>query len=106
MACHLLTVESVQSRGTGLRIMPPVRMRGLIERAPGMAMPMPGDPVELRLPGGQTRHATVASFGVESWLRDGELVTTADPADPACTLSLAGDIGAADLPAGTEVWIR
>lgn len=105
MPSHLLTVQSVHQDGSGLRVLPPVRIRSLIEREPGMAMPMPGDAVQLRLPDGQIRPATVASFGVESWMHDGELRTSSDPADPVCTLSLAADTDPGDLPAGTQIWV-
>lgn len=108
MPVYLLTIENTQRNGAELAVTPPVSVKDLAERAPDLMMPMPGDPLELRFPDGSIRAARVASFGVETWSQEGELYTAANPADPACTLSIwaepAGNAGGG-LPRGTEVWL-
>ncbi len=43
MPFYLLTVEDSHRLGSELKIMPTVRIRDLIERAPDLMTPMPGD---------------------------------------------------------------
>ncbi len=109
MPHYLLTVESVRGAGSNVGVLPAVSIASLIGREPDLIVPMPGDALELRLPSGTIRHASVASFGVESFLQDGALYTASDPSDPAFTLYLAGDLagslGPDDIPPGTEIWL-
>jgi hypothetical protein len=105
MACYLLTVQSAHRSGDVLQVMPRVPMQRLIDQEPGLMTPMPGDPLQLRLPDGSVRAAQLGSFGIEAWERDGELYTTSDPSRPELTLTLAGGLGPDDLPPGTEVWL-
>jgi hypothetical protein len=106
MPAYLLTVESAQRVGELVRVLPAVPIRLLIDQQPGMLMPMPGDPLELRLPDGRTRSVPLGVFGVETWTGDdGALYTTSDPADPVLTLRIDGDVQPDEVPAGTEVWL-
>jgi hypothetical protein len=106
MRCYLLTVENSSQLGNRLRVLPPVPAHSLIERAPGLLMPMAGDELELRLPDGRVGHAIVGSFGVELWRsEEGDFYTTSDPSDPVLTLTIAGDLRPKDVPAGTEIWL-
>jgi hypothetical protein len=106
MPAYLLTVESAERLGELVRVLPAVPIRRLIEQQPGMLMPMPGDPLELRLPGGETRSVPLGVFGVETRESgDGALYTTSDPADPVLTLRIGGEVRPDEVPAGTEVWL-
>ncbi len=103
MRFYLLTVESSSQSGTHLQILPRVPARSLIERAPGLLMPMAGDGLELRLPNGR---ALVGHFGVEVWRsEEGHFYTTSDPSHPILTLTIAGDLHPKDVPPGTVVWL-
>lgn len=105
MAYHLLTVDHSHVVGEGVQIAPTVRLQRLMQDAPpGVMAPMGGDPVELRLPDGQARQASIRGFGVDGWEEDGYFYTASNPQDPQMTLSLL-DLSPADLPAGTEVWL-
>ena len=106
MRLHLLTVEGAQQIGKLWRIAPSIRLRSLGERAPRLMMPMAGEEIELRLPGGQAIPALIASFGVDAWKDGGgNLHVTTDPANPSLTLTITsdGDLGAP--PPGTEIWL-
>jgi len=105
MQLYLFTVESAYPFGAQLQVLPRVPLSGLVERAPNLLGPQPGDGLELRLPDGQLKHATIGSFGIEAWHRDGGFVTTSNPVDPVFTLNIAGDMQSADVPAGTEIWL-
>jgi len=106
VAVYLLTVERAERVGGLLRVLPQVPIRELIEREPGIIMPLPGEPLELRLPDGHVRSAPLGVFGVETVEgEDGDFHTVSDPADPVLTLRIGGDLQPADLPAGTEVWL-
>ncbi|WP_194818288.1 hypothetical protein [Nocardia sp. XZ_19_385] len=103
----LLTVESAQPSGDQVRLLPRIPISDLIARGGGqLQTPMPGSPLELRLPSGETASARVAAFGVESWQReDGTLYTTSDPSSPELTLTLDGASIPGDIPPGTEIWL-
>ncbi len=104
MPFYLLTVEGSRRYGSELQVMPAIRVKDLVERAPDLMTPMPGDALQLRLPDGTRLPAAVAHFGVEAWERDGKIEIHGDPADPVLTLTIAG-LESDDLPAGTEVWL-
>jgi hypothetical protein len=105
MACYLLTVESAQARGDTLKVLPRVPINAMIAREPDLMTPMPGAPLQLRLPDGGVRVAAIKTFGVEAWERDGSLFTTSPPDNPELTLVIAGGLRPADVPAGTEIWL-
>jgi hypothetical protein len=104
MAYHLLTVDHSHVIGNGVQIAPVVRLKRLVDDGPREIHPMKGDLVELRLPDGQTRQATIISLGLDGWKKDGRFYTASNPKDPELTLSLR-DLSPADPPAGTEVWL-
>jgi hypothetical protein len=106
MSVHLLTVESAEPVGGNLQVRPKVSISALAGAHPDLTVPMPGDTVQMRLPDGSQRNAFVASFGIEMFERDGYLYTDSPPDDPQMTLSLTGDLGPEDVPAGTEIWLR
>jgi len=101
---YLLTVESSRRYGSELQVMPTIPIKDLVERAPDLMIPMPGDALQLRLPDGNRLTAAVAHFGVEAWERDGKIEIHGDPADQVLTLTIVG-LGSDELPAGTEVWL-
>jgi hypothetical protein len=102
---RLLTVEHTYQTGRGLQLEPKVRLRYIAEsQSPDEPRPHEGDVVALRLPGGEVRTASIASFGIEVWKDGDSVVTTSDPKDPSLTLTLAGDLTPQEVPAGTEVW--
>ena len=105
MAYHLLTVDHCHETGFGIQLAPMVRYGRLIADFPGNArMPRAGDPVELRIRGGQVAAAVVSSWGLEGY-RDGDgFLMVCDPADPEFTLSVKGN-GLDDVPVGTQVWL-
>lgn len=105
MATYLLTVHSTQAFGDELQVLPRVPIGTLVAREPDLKALMPGDPLELRLPSGDVRAAAVASFGVETWERDGDLYFVGDPDNPDLTLVIAGGLQPDHVPAGTEIWI-
>jgi hypothetical protein len=102
---YLLTVESSYQFGALVQVLPRVRLAELAERGRDLLAPQQGDPVELALPGGGTRMATIGSFGIEAWRQDGRILTSSDPADPVLTLNLEGTVRPADVPPGTEIWL-
>lgn len=103
---HLVTVESVDATGLGLKVKPTIRIKDLISRSDNQVMPMKDDPLELRTPDGKVRIAAVGKFGIDCWQDEhGRLVTASDPADPHLTLSIGGGVDESEVPAGTEVWI-
>jgi hypothetical protein len=104
VATYLLTVQSTQAIGDELKVLPKVPIGTLVAREPDLKALMPGDPLELRLPSGDIRAAAVASFGVETWERDGNLYFVGDPDNPELTLVIAGGLQPDDVPAGTEIW--
>jgi hypothetical protein len=104
MSFYLLTAESSRRFGSEVQVMPTIRLKDLIEQAPDLMAPMPGDALELRLPDGEILIAAVARFGIEAWELDGKLQTYSDPSDPVLTLSIA-DLGSDRVPVGTEVWL-
>jgi len=102
---HLLTVDHSHPTGFGLQVAPTVRLRRLVDDSPGTMKPMPGDPIELRLPDGQVQAAVIGQFGIDGWKGgDGHFYTASDPADPQLTLAIR-DAGPGDVPAGTEIWL-
>jgi hypothetical protein len=105
MSTYLVTVERTQRMGSVLQVLPRIRLKELVAREPGIMMAMPGDGLWLRLPDGSSRTAVVGLFGIEAWASEGGLVTSSDPADPEVTLSIAGDLQPAEVPAGTQVWL-
>jgi hypothetical protein len=104
VAYHLLTVDHAHDIGEGVQIAPVVRLKRLVQDAPKATHPMKGDLVELRLPDGQNRQATIIALGLDGWMKDGHFYTASNPKDPELTLSLR-DLSPGDLPAGTEVWL-
>lgn len=103
MRFHLLTVEGTQQSGEEWRIAPLVPLRNL---APHMMMPMAGDEVELRLPGGDVLAARIAGFGIDVWKDDeGNFWATSDLSDPSLTLTIICSPDVAEVPAGTEIWL-
>jgi len=106
MSTYLVTVERAQRMGSVLQVLPRIRLGELVAREPGIMMPMPGDGLWLRFPDGSSRTAVVGLFGIDAWQTpDGSLLTDSDPRDPVVTLSIAGDLQPADVPAGTQVWL-
>lgn len=105
MPFYLMTVAEAHHSGPTSRLMPRVPIKDLVERAPDLMVPMPGDPLRLRMPGGQTADVSVYSFGVDMWEVDGRLLTDSDPAAPELTLTIQGDPLPAEVPPGTEVWL-
>jgi hypothetical protein len=105
MSVYLVTVESAQRMGSVLQVLPRIRLKELVAREPRIMMPMAGDGLRLRFPDGSSRAAVVGLFGVEAWESGGGLLTSSAPDDPEITLSLAGDLQPAEVPAGTEVWL-
>jgi uncharacterized protein (DUF2249 family) len=102
---RLMTVERAYRTGFGLQLEPTVKLHHVGQmQSPHEPMPYEGNEVELRLPGGEVRHAYISAFGIEAWKVGDSLVTTSDPKDPSLTLTLAGDLTVDDVPAGTEVW--
>jgi hypothetical protein len=72
VAYHLLTVDHCHKTGFGIQFAPMVRYGRLIADFPGNArMLQAGDPVELRIPGGQVAAAVVSSWGLEGY-QDGD----------------------------------
>jgi hypothetical protein len=104
MAYHLLTVDHSHVIGDGVQVAPVVRLGRLVDDGPEEMHLMRGDVVELRLPDGQTRQATVIGLGLDGWMKDGRFYTASNPQDPELTLKLLG-LTPDDLPAGTEVWL-
>ena len=102
---RLLTVQDAYRTGFGLQLAPTIKLRHIEEmQPPHEPMPCEGDEVELRLPGGEVRIAWIATFGIDAWKVGDVYVSDSDPNDPSLTLSLAGALTPADVPAGTEVW--
>jgi hypothetical protein len=104
MAYHLLTVDHSHVIGDGVQVAPVVRLKRLVDDGPKETHPMKGDLVELRLPNGQTRQATIIGLGLDGWEKDGHFYTASNPRDPELTLKLR-DLTPDDLPVGTEVWL-
>ena len=104
MAYHLLTVDHAHDIGGGVQVAPVVRLQRLVDDDPKATHPMSGDVVELRLPDGQTRQATIITLGLDGWMKDGHFYTASNPKDPELTLQLR-DLSADTLPTGTEVWL-
>jgi len=104
MAYHLLNVDHSHVIGDGVHVAPVVRLKRLVDDGPTEMHPMKGDLVELRLPNGQTRQATIIGLGLDGWMKDGYFNTASNPQDPELTLKLL-DLTPADLPVGTEVWL-
>jgi hypothetical protein len=103
---YLVTVQSVQASGSGLKVTPTIRLEDLMSRSENQLMPMKDDPLELRTPDGAVRAATVGMFGIDCWQdENGRLITASDPSDPHLTLSIGGGVAESEVPAGTEVWI-
>lgn len=102
---YLFTVESSYQFGTQLQVLPRVPLSSLVERAKDLIGPQPGEELELRLPDGSVRQATIGSFGIEGWRRGGGIYTASDPSDPVFTLNIAGDLLPGDVPAGTQIWL-
>jgi hypothetical protein len=106
MRFYLVSVEGIERFGERWQIAPLVRLRSLMERGPGVMMPMAGEEIELRLPDGQVKTAHIASFGIEAW-EDGEgnIYTKSVPAEPSLTLTITCGPEVADVPPGTEIWL-
>jgi hypothetical protein len=102
---YLLTVENSYQFGAQLQILPRVPLSSLVERAKDLLGPQPGEGLELRLPDGSVRQATIGSFGIEGWRRGDGIYTANDPSDPVFTLNIAGDLQPNNVPAGTQVWL-
>jgi hypothetical protein len=106
MRFHLVTATGAQRLGNAWKIEPTISLQSLIERGPGMMMPMPGEQLDLHLPDGSRTTACISSFGVEAWKdAEGNLYTASDPSSPSLTLIITGDPSLADVPAGTDIWL-
>jgi hypothetical protein len=102
---HLLTVDHCHETGFGIQFAPMVRYGRLIADFPANArMLQDGDPVELRILGGQVAAAVVSNWGLEGYRDGDDVLLVCDPADPEFTLSVKGN-GLDDVPVGTEVWL-
>ena len=67
---------------------------------------MQGAELELRRPDGTSFRTVLVTYGVlVSREADGALYLHDDPADPEIKLTIAGDVAAEQVPAGTEVWL-
>ena len=107
MHIHLLTIEGIKQIGESWRLAPLVPLRHLREQASGMLMPISGEDIELRLPGGNTVTAPIVSFGIDASKDiEGNLVITTDPADPELALTISGDAHIETVPPGAEVWFK
>jgi hypothetical protein len=106
MFYRLVTVTEAHEQDDSILIEPTVLLgNGSIPN--GAMVPMAGAPVELRLPGGETRTAEIKAFGVRvtGEVRDGVFRLSQPPKPPfRATLTLRqATLG--DLPAGTEIWV-
>ena len=103
MQVYLLTVEGIAESYEGkFRLTPRVLLQSL---ARNIIMPMPGDPLELRLPHGRLLQASVAGFGIDAWRdAEGNLLIDTDPANPELSLTITG-VELADILPGTEIWL-
>lgn len=104
MSYHLVTVESIEQTAHGLRVVPRIPVQRLASDRPDSTVPMSGDPLELRLPDGTVRPASVALFGIDAWSDGDAYYIDTDPDDPELSLTIALP-APDDLPAGTEVWL-
>ncbi|GHO82313.1 hypothetical protein [Dictyobacter formicarum] len=104
MQVYLLTAEGIAGSYEGaFRLTPRVLLRNLPRN---IIMPMPEDPLELRLPNGRLLQAHVASFGVDTWRdAEGNLLIDMDPANPVLSLTITG-VELSDILPGTEIWLR
>lgn len=104
MQVYLLTVEGIADSYEGkFRLTPRVPLRSL---AGNIIMPMPDDPLELRLPNGHTLQARVASFGIDAWRdAEGNFLINTDPANPELSLTVTG-VELPDILPGTEIWLK
>jgi hypothetical protein len=105
MATHLLTVTSAEGDSHGLRLSPGIRLSQTKDR-PAIGQMTQGARLELRRPDGTRLRTVLVTYGI-AVLRgdDGALYTYEDPADAEIRLTLPGDVPAAEVPAGTEVWL-
>jgi|tagenome__1003787_1003787.scaffolds.fasta_scaffold20461959_1 hypothetical protein len=97
MPYHLLTVERVERSPVGVRVLPRILLRRLPDRRPDST-------VVIRLPDGTVRGRFAPMFCVATGSDgDGYAIAT-DPVNPELSLTIAG-LDAAEVPAGTEVWL-
>ncbi|GCE09152.1 hypothetical protein [Dictyobacter aurantiacus] len=103
MQVYLLTVEGIADANEGrFRLTPRVLLRNLPNT---IIIPMPEDPLELRLPDERLLQARVASFGIDAWRdAEGNLLIDTDPANPELSLTITG-IEWSDILPGTEIWL-
>lgn len=103
MQVYLLTVEGIADSYKGtFRLTPRVLLHRLDRN---IIMPLPGDPLELRLPNGRILQACVAIFGIDAWRdAEGNLLIDTDPANPELSLTITG-VELSDIPPGTEIWL-
>jgi hypothetical protein len=106
MFYRLLTVTEAHEQDDSILIEPTVLLGdGRIPR--GAMVPMAGTPLELRLPGGETRTAEIKAFGVRvtAAVRDGVFRLSERPKPPFRATLTVRHATLDDLPAGTEIWI-
>ena len=103
MQVYLLTFEGIADSYEGkFRLTPRVLLRSL---ASNIIMPMPDDPLELRLPNGRTLQARVAGFGIDAWRdAEGNFLIDTNPANPELSLTVTG-VELPDILPGTEIWL-
>jgi hypothetical protein len=105
MGTYLLTVQVAEGDSQGLRLSPGIRLSQTKDR-PAISQMMQGAELELRRPDGSTLRTVLVTYGVSVWRgADGALYMPDDPADPEIKLTIADDVPAEQVPAGTEVWL-
>jgi len=105
MATYLLTVTSVEGDSHGLRLFPGIRLSETKDR-PAIGQMMQGAQLELHRPDGTRSRTVLVTYGI-AVLRgdDGALYMHEGPADAEIRLTIPGDVRAAEVPVGTEVWL-